>query len=250
MTYTVITGASSGIGYETALAFAKRNKNLILIARRVSRLEQLKDEIKQIKPDANVIIKPCDLSNSDNVYQMYESLSEYEIDTWINNAGLGNYSAIEVQDISKIESMLQLNVQALTILSTLYIQDYMHVESTQLINVSSAAGYIAIGNLVTYSATKFYVSAFTEGLAQELLRKNASLKIKLLAPAVTETEFEKTSLDIDDFEYQGNIAKYNTAKEMADYIVTLYDSEEILGIVDEDTYEFKLEKPIFPFRQG
>ena len=250
MKYTVITGASSGIGYDTALAFAKRGKNLILVARRKDKLKQLKQEVKSINSNLEVIIKSIDLSILSNVYQTYESLNNYNIETWINNAGLGNFSPINEQSLNKIEGMLNLNIQALTIFSTLFIKDYEQVENTQLINVSSAGGYITIGNLVAYSATKFYVSAFTEGLAQELNSKNTKLKVKLLAPAVTETEFEQNSLGIESFEYESNMTQFNTSKEMADFMMQLYDGDKILGLVDENTYNFKLQEPIFPYRNG
>lgn len=250
MKYTVITGASSGIGYDTALAFAKRGKNLILVARREDKLKQLKQEVKSINSNLEVIIKSIDLSILSNVYQTYESLNNYNIETWINNAGLGNFSPINEQSLNKIEGMLNLNIQALTIFSTLFIKDYEQVENTQLINVSSAGGYITIGNLVAYSATKFYVSAFTEGLAQELKSKNTKLKVKLLAPAVTETEFEQNSLGIESFEYESNMTQFNTSKEMADFMMQLYDGDKILGLVDENTYNFKLQEPIFPYRNG
>lgn len=63
-------------------------------------------------------------------------------------------------------------------------------------------GYTVVGNAVTYSATKFYVSAFTEGLALALKEKGAKLQAKVLAPATTESEFAQRSLGVDQFEYQ------------------------------------------------
>lgn len=89
MKYTVITGASSGIGYETALAFAARGKNLILVARRLDKLEELKSAIQDIDPTVNVIVRTSDLSVTDQAYTLYSNLKEYQIETWINNAGLG-----------------------------------------------------------------------------------------------------------------------------------------------------------------
>jgi len=72
MKYTVITGASSGIGYETALAFAKKGKNLILVARRQEQLKQLKEQINQINPSVDVQLFVYDLSVTENVYKFYE----------------------------------------------------------------------------------------------------------------------------------------------------------------------------------
>ncbi|KAB3537927.1 SDR family NAD(P)-dependent oxidoreductase [Bacillus safensis] len=245
MSYTVITGASSGIGYEAALAFAARGKNLILAARRLDKLQELKKKIHDQYPDIKVVIQSVDLTNIEQVSSFYESLSDYELDTFINNAGFGHFGSIGEQDLSKIGDMLHLNIEALTILSTLFVRDYEQVEGAQLINISSRAGYTVVSNAVTYSATKFYVSAFTEGLALELKGKGAKLQAKVLAPSATESEFAKRSLDVDEFEYEGNFKKYHTSKEMAACMLELYDSEKTVGIVDGKTFEFELKDPIF-----
>ena len=123
MKYTVITGASSGIGYEAALAFAGKNKNLIIVARSKEKLEQLEKEIKKINPDSDVSIKVTDLSVSENVYKLYNDLKKYTLETWVNNAGFGNTGLVKDQDLKKIEMMLHLNIEALTILSTLFTKD-------------------------------------------------------------------------------------------------------------------------------
>ncbi|MCP1122515.1 SDR family NAD(P)-dependent oxidoreductase [Bacillus sp. 3103sda1] len=247
MKYTVITGASSGIGYETALAFAARGKNLILAARRTEELEKLKSKVADINANLDVVIRTVDLSVTANVYEFYESLQDYQIETWINNAGFGNFASVGEQNLNKIEKMLHLNIEALTILSSLYVRDYADVEGTQLINISSGGGYVIVADAVTYCATKFYVSAFTEGLAQELKEKRAAMQAKVLAPAATETEFAKRSLDADEFQYEGVIPKFHTAKEMAGFMLDLYDSEKVVGIVDGETYDFELRDPIYPY---
>ena len=74
MKYTVITGASSGIGYESALAFASKGKNLIIVARRENKLEKLKSEIQTINPNLDVVIQKADLSKSEQAYALYNSL--------------------------------------------------------------------------------------------------------------------------------------------------------------------------------
>ncbi|MEK5416822.1 oxidoreductase [Paenibacillus odorifer] len=245
MKYTVITGASSGIGYETALAFAARGKNLILVARRLDKLEELKSTIQNIDPNVNVIIISNDLSITEQAYTLYNTLKVYQIETWINNAGLGEASFVVEQNLDKVEIMLRVNIESLTILSTLFVRDYADVEGTQLINVSSALGYaIAVGS-VAYSASKYYVSAFTEGLAKELELKGAKLKAKVLAPAITETEFVKKSIDAEEFDYKANMPKYHTAKQMASFMVELYDSNDMIGIVDQN-YDFNLRDQIYP----
>lgn len=247
MKYTVITGASSGIGYETALAFASRNKNLILVARREIQLNDLKKAIHEMNADLDVVIKPADLSISEEVRALYESLTKYEIETWVNNAGFGNSAPVAEQNVEKIEKMLRVNVEALTTLSTLYARDYASKAGAQLINVSSDLGYRIVPNAVSYAATKFYVSAFTEGLAQELQDQDSPLKVKILAPSMTETEFVKTARELDEFSYSDNVQKYHTAKEMAHFMLDLYDSDKTIGKVNSDSYDFELMDPIFPY---
>ncbi|MDQ0200789.1 SDR family NAD(P)-dependent oxidoreductase [Neobacillus ginsengisoli] len=247
MKYTVITGASSGIGYETALAFASRGKNLIIVARRNEKLEELKSEIARMNQDLDVVIRTTDLSVTENAYKLYESLRDFQLETWINNAGFGNFASIADQNLNKIEEMLHLNIEALTILTSLFVRDYSNVEGTQLINVSSGGGYTIVANAITYCATKFYVSAFTEGLAHELKAQGAKMQAKVLAPAATETEFAKRSFDVDEFQYEGMVPKYHTSKQMADFMLELYDSEKVVGIVDGYTYEFELSDPKFNF---
>jgi uncharacterized protein len=245
--YTVITGASSGIGYEGALAFAEKGKNLIIIARRKDELEKLKSLIFEKFPSIDVIVKIADLASSKVVYDLYESLKEYKIETWINNAGFGDHDELGKLNLNKIEKMLDLNIKALTILSELYVKDYENVEGSMLINTSSVVGYNIIPSLVTYSATKFYVSAFTEGMAQELKLKGSKLKAKILAPASTETEFVQRAYNISAFDYKSSGTKFHTAKEMATFLIQLFDSEKVVGIVNKDTYEFELKDPMFSF---
>lgn len=247
MNYTVITGASSGIGYEAALAFAGRGKNIIAVARREDKLNELKKEIASLHPDVEVVTMAADLSVTEDVYSFYDRLKPYDIETFINNAGFGNFDSVADQDLSKIQSMLRLNIEALTVLSSLYVRDYEKVAGTQLINVSSGGGYTIVADAVTYCGTKFYVSAFTEGLAQELASKGAKMKAKVLAPAATETEFAQRSLDVNEFEYKGTVPQFHTAKEMAQFMLDLYDSEKVVGIVNGETYEFSLVDPIYPY---
>lgn len=245
--YTVITGASSGIGYEAAKAFAKRGKNLVIIARRKDNLERLKQEILEKSPDLDIVIRSTDLSISENVYQLYEGLREYEIETWINNAGFGNYDSVAHQELKKIGAMLHLNIEALTILSSLFVRDYKDAEGTQLINISSCGGYTIVPTAVTYCAAKFYVSTFTEGLAWELEEEGAKMKAKVLAPAATKTEFGMVANDVREYDYDKSFGTYHTSQQVAGFLLELYDSEKAVGLVDRENFSFRLADPLFPY---
>jgi len=245
--YTVITGASSGIGYETAKAFAKRGKNLVIVARSKENLEKLKMEILHDNSSLDVIVKDVDLSIMSNVHQLYEELKSYEIETWINNAGFGNYERVANQNLEKVEIMLRLNVEALVILSSLFVHDYQNIEGSKLINISSAGGYIIVPTAITYCASKFFVSTFTEGLARELQESNAKLQAKVLAPAATKTNFGNVANNIDGYDYDKSFASYHTGKQMADFLLQLYDSNEVVGRISRESFEFELISPLFEY---
>lgn len=243
--YTLITGASSGIGHTAAKSFAKRGKNLIIIARREEKLAKLKEEILHENSDLEVIIKVVDLEVSENAYKLYEDLKPYTIETWINNAGFGYFGLVENQDVHRIESMIALNITSLTILSYLYVKDYRDVENTQIINLSSAGGYSTVPTGIAYCATKFFVGAFTEALSAELQDTNAKMQAKVLAPAATKTEFAPKANDMPDFDYDTAFANYHTSEEMAEFLMELYDSNDTVGLVDRKDFKFHLSGPIF-----
>lgn len=243
--YTLITGASSGIGYSMALEFAKKSKNLIIVARSEDKLEKLKGEVNKINLNLDVVVIAKDLAVTDNIHKLFKQVEDYWIETLINNAGFGDFNLVSSQNLFKIEQMISLNVTSLVVLSTLFVNKYQDVEGTQLINVSSTGGYSIVNNAVTYCATKFFVTAFTEGLSQELQIEGKPLKVKVLAPNATETEFAKVAKGLDDFLYSG---KFHTSKQMAEFAIELYESESTVGRVNLDTFNFELLNPILPFR--
>lgn len=167
----------------------------------------------------------------------------YEIETWINNAGVGTSGTLVNNNLEQIERIIQVNIEATTILSTLYAKDYAHIKGTQLINVSSAMGYvIALGN-IAYSASKFFVSVLTEGLAAEL--KGAELQVKVLAPALTATAFIQQTSDSNSIDLSSAGYQLRSPQEVASYLMALYESKHTVGIVNEEN-EFTLSDAIFP----
>lgn len=218
-----------------------------MVARRQNNLESLKEEIIQKYPMLDIVIKVTDLSILENVYQLYADLNGYSLETWINNAGFGNYDCVAQQNLKKIETMLHLNVEALTILSSLFVRDYKDVEGTQLINISSCGGYTIVPTAITYCATKFYVSTFTEGLARELKESGAKMQAKVLAPAATKTEFGKVANNVNEYNYDKLFGTYHTSQQMAAFLMDLYDSDKIVGAVDRETFIFKLCDPMFAY---
>ena len=100
---------------------------------------------------------------------------------------------------------------------------------------------------VTYCAAKFYVSTFTEGLARELMESGAKMRAKVLAPAATRTEFGKVANDVKEYDYDKLFGTYHTSQQMAEFLLALYDSDQVIGAVDRETFEFALCGPRFDY---
>lgn len=244
--YIVITGASSGIGCAAAKALAQRGKHLILAARRLDRLKSLKAELSARYPTLNILVKSVDLSVPKEAMDFYDALKSYPLETWINNAGFGIYGGAAEQSTDRTAQLLRLNVEVLTLLSLRFVRDYKDCPGTQIINLSSAGGYTIVPNAVTYCASKFYVSAFTEGLACELRAQNASLRAKVLAPAATKTEFGQVASGTDVYDYKQHFSSWHSSQEMAHFLLALYDSDKTVGIVDRETFRFQLCDSLLP----
>ena len=103
-------------------------------------------------------------------------------------------------------------------------------------------------NAVTYCASKFFVSAFSEGLYHELAQdKQAKMQAKVLAPAATKTEFGMVATSKESYDYDKAFKKYHTSEQMAEFLLRLYDSHYCVGSVDRDSFEFSLHQPKFDY---
>ncbi|KRM11181.1 SDR family NAD(P)-dependent oxidoreductase [Paucilactobacillus suebicus] len=237
--YVVITGASSGIGAAAVRKFASLGRNVIMIARRVNLLNQLHDKIIAKYPDRDIVVIQQDLSKINDIPSLYEQINkQYNIDIWVNNAGFGKIKFVDELSTEEVISMVQTNSEALALLSVLFVKDHENDEA-QLINVSSRAGYQIWPKTTIYSATKFFVSALTEGLDRELISKGAKMRAKILAPNATNTEFERVAKNLNyDVNYDEIFANYNSSKDLADFLIELINSNASIGFVNDN---FQLE---------
>ncbi len=233
--YIMVTGASSGIGYATAKEFAKHGYNIIVLARRTEKLEELKKEISEINPNANVVIVSSDLSKDGEPERVYNLVKNYDIETWINNAGLGNSGDLRNAEVEHNKRMLRVNVEALGLFSAMFVADNYDKEGSQLINIASIGGYINVPGCAFYCATKFFVSTLTEQIWDDMVRGGYKLRAKVMAPKTTETEFEQACHESDTaFDYSARGGSYNTAEEIAEFIWQLHEGDKPVGEIDEN----------------
>lgn len=208
----LITGASSGIGREMAYYLASLNYDLILVARREDRLQEIRDKVK-----VNVRIIPLDLEKEKNVYKLYELTKDENIDLLVNNAGFGLFGFTSETDLDREISMINLNVKALHILTKLFLNDFIKRDSGHILNVGSSAGFLAGPKLNTYYATKNYVVKFSMAIYEELKHQKSNVHISVLCPGPVKTEFEKVAggkfnADLESARYVAKLAINKTLK--------------------------------------
>ena len=185
----LITGASSGLGAEFANQLAPVADRLVLVARRNDRLEEMAAKLRNINPHLDVRIFSTDLVENENRHALAEWLISEGIDInfLINNAGLGDHGLFESSDWTRVQNMLDLNITALTHLSHLLVNRMIVSGRAAILNVSSVAGFFPLPQMAVYSATKAYVTSFSEALAMELRPKG--ITVTALCPGPVPTEF-------------------------------------------------------------
>ena len=184
----LVTGASSGIGYEISKYLAKRGYDIIAVARNKKALETLKSQIK-----TNVQIICMDLSIQDNCFKLYEKLKDNEVDVLINNAGFGMYGNFDVLDIEKEIKMINVNILACDILTKLFLKKMRERNHGYILNVGSIAGFMPGPLMSSYYASKSYVVKLTEGIRKELKKSKSGVSISVLCPGPVNTNFNETA---------------------------------------------------------
>jgi len=188
----LITGASSGIGKELARIHAERGGNLIVVARRQDKLNELKVELEE-KHGINVTAFVKDLSEAGAAKALYHEIKAtgIQVDYLINNAGFGLRGKFHELPWERQLQMINLNMVALTELMYLILPDMLARNSGKILNVSSTASLMPGPLQAIYFATKAYVTFLSNGIAEEL--HDTNITVTNLMPGATETEFAQTS---------------------------------------------------------
>ena len=185
----LITGASAGIGREMARQLAPHAHALVLVARRLERLEALKADLLREHPQLNVFTYGLDLADEKLTEDFLRWLGEnnLRVDLLINNAGVGDRGGFETGDWEKVKRILDVNITALTKLTHHLLPVLRSFERAAILNVSSIAGFLPVPEMAVYAATKAYVTSFSEALRAEL--RGSGVSVTTVCPGPVDTEF-------------------------------------------------------------
>ena len=183
----LITGGSSGIGFELAKIFGKNNYNLILIASNKEKLEKSAEELTNNGFAVQTIAK--DLSDPASPALIYKHLKTegISIDVLVNNAGFSNYGPFSETNLELELSEIQVNIASLTHLTKLFVRDMVKNRDGKILNVASIAAFIPGPLMAVYYASKAYVLSFSEALNEEL--SGTGVHVTALCPGPTDTGF-------------------------------------------------------------
>jgi short-subunit dehydrogenase len=185
----LVTGASSGIGAVFASQLAARGYDLILVARRKEKLEQLAAELEKSR-DVRVEVLAADLASDEGLKVVEARIGGMgAIDLLVNNAGFGTLGEFAKVDVAGQDQMHRLHVLATMRLTHAALKGMVARGRGGMINVSSVAGFMTAPGSVSYCATKHWMNVFTEGLYMELKNSGSPVKVQALCPGFTYSEF-------------------------------------------------------------
>jgi NADP-dependent 3-hydroxy acid dehydrogenase YdfG len=187
----IVTGASSGIGYATAVALSKAGAKVAAGARRTDRLRLLETELSG--SGGEVMTKSLDVTNRQDCQSFVDSVFQKwgSIDILVNNAGLMPLSFFKSLKVDEWDRMIDVNIKGVLYCAAAAIPRMIENKSGHIVNLSSVAGRVVFPAGSVYCATKHAVTALSEGLRQELSQR-ANIRVTCIEPGVVATELTNT----------------------------------------------------------
>lgn len=192
--YVMITGASSGIGRELAKLFSRDGYHLILVARRLDKLDSLANELSALHGTTSTVIAK-DLTSPTAPDELFQTLKEQaiELDVLVNNAGLNHYGKYHEVAFTHHHTLLQTNLNTLVKMTHLALEGMCKRGSGKILNIGSTASFVPGPRNAIYCASKAFVLSFSEGLSSDL--EGTGVTVTTLCPGATKSEFaEKANL--------------------------------------------------------
>lgn len=187
MNFTLITGASKGLGKAFAYECASRGMNLLLTARSLHLLEPIAAELRQ--KGVEVYIHGCDLLDHAAYRKIFDWIGkeQYRVNMLINNAGMGFYGKFEEQDLEKHLEVMHLNMDAMVKMAHVFLNHSPKENRRYLLNVSSMGAYLPVPYMSIYAASKAFMLSFSNSIRYELKKEN--VYVTALCPGGIETDF-------------------------------------------------------------
>ena len=216
--FAIITGASSGIGSACATALAREGKNLILVARRQAKLEEIKKKLEQ-DYNVQVLVYAVDLSKMAELEEFFTQIQGRNVDILVNNAGLAlGKSSFEDYNWNDFNQMIDVNIRTFTRVAQLAIP-FLKASQGHIVNISSIAGVEAYEGGSVYCGSKAFVRMLSKAIRIDLL--GTKVRVTDVAPGAVETEFSqvrfKGDTSVADSVYEGYTPLY--AEDVAETIV-------------------------------
>jgi len=222
----IITGASSGIGYATALALSKAGARVTIGARRTDKLAQLENEIK--KNGGEVLSQKLDVTKKTDCDAIVDQTIKKwgTVDILVNNAGIMPLSFVKNLKVDEWEQMIDVNIKGVLFCTAAVILHMKEKKSGHIINISSVAGRVVFPSGSVYCATKHAVTAFSEGLSR------SNIRVTCIEPGVVETELLNTITDesLQSFIETAKKTQGLKAEDIAEAILFAVQSPEHMNV--------------------
>jgi uncharacterized protein len=211
----LITGGSSGIGFEMSKYFAEAHYDILWVSLDESELQDSKVKLHKLFPNAVIETLSIDLTLNDAPMKVHTWAQSIGIvDVLINNAGIGTYGMVNDINMDKELSMIQTNILAVYILTRLFMKEMVQKDRGTIINISSNSSFQPVPRMNTYASTKAFVRHFSQGLSEEMKLMGSKVKIITVCPsAIQNTPFREHEGMKNVKTFSG--LAYTTAEEVA-----------------------------------
>lgn len=238
----VVTGASSGIGAASCMEFASKGANIVLVARRENRLEEIQKTLEKF--NVKTLVCQCDVSQKQEVEKMSEEVLDTfgKIDVLVNNAGFAIYGKVADLSVEEIEAQMATNYFGMVYCTKKFLPKMLEQNSGHIVNVASVAASMGIPGIASYCASKFAMLGFSEGLRHEL--HGTKIGITVVSPIMVKTDF----FDHSSFE---KMPRYSptalSSKTVAKAVVRAANSPRLEIIVPSVVRAAVWAKQTFPY---
>lgn len=210
----LITGASSGIGFELSKIFARKGYDLVLVSQNEENLRKAVSRLNEQNTDVQITMFPKDLAQSSSPQEIYHFVKEksIQIDVLVNNAGIQVYGNFHEQNLEDYIRLMSVNMFALTSLSKLFLDDMTKRNSGKILNVASTGAFQPCPLNAVYCASKAFVLYLSEAMTEEL--RGTGVTVTTLCPGATRTNFAKRANIEDTRMFSGKLMEPSKVAEI------------------------------------